>query len=107
MFLKVQQQFALIDCALSIQVQLRDSGASGRSQADDDCKVIAPGKVFVPVVPARMLKRDGFLANRINRVVLLYLWLLHRWQARARFSAMLLPPTESGLMCSVEKASGP
>ncbi len=38
--------------------------------------------------------------------VLLYLKLLQRWQARARFSAMLLPPAAIGMMCSSEKASG-
>jgi len=56
----------LIDDPLTVQVQRRDGGAADRGEANHHCVIIAPGKMFAPVMLARVKQRNCFLAERIN-----------------------------------------
>lgn len=66
MFADEQQEFALIDDARSIQIQLGDSRAANRCQANQQGEIVAPGEMLMPIVLARAKQRDQFTAERIN-----------------------------------------
>lgn len=67
MFADEQQEFALIDDAHPIQIQLGDGRAANRCQANHQGEIVAPGEMLVPIVLARVKQWDRFTAERINR----------------------------------------
>ena len=54
MFSDLDQRESQIHHALSIQFEPRDCGSADGSQANDSSLVVAPNKVLVPIISARM-----------------------------------------------------
>jgi len=66
MFVDEQQELALVDDTFAVQVQLRDGGPSSWGQANHQGVIVAPGKMLLPDVLARMKERDEFSGERIK-----------------------------------------
>ena len=66
MFADQQQEPSLVDDTPAVQVQRRDGGAANRGKANHHCVIIAPGKMFVPVVLTWVKQRDCFLTEVIK-----------------------------------------
>lgn len=66
MFADQQQEPPLVDDTLAVQIQRRAGGAANRGEANYYCVIIAPSKMFVPVVLAWVKQRDYFLTERIE-----------------------------------------
>ncbi len=111
MFANQQQEPPLIDDALAVQIQRCDGGAANRGKANHHRVIIAPGKMFAPVVLARVKQRNCFLTEQINGgglVVFEIVTALARAceVIRIAFAANRERPT-SRKLCSSENASGP
>ena len=68
MFTVQQQQVAKVDYAYSIQIQVRDRGASYGSQAAEIKIIGTPGKMLTPIVLPRMEERNRLMRHRIKRI---------------------------------------
>lgn len=66
MLVDEQQQLALVHDAAAIQVKGRDGRAANGCEADQQSEIIAPREMLVPVVLARMKKRDNSLGEQVN-----------------------------------------
>lgn len=60
------ENFAQIDHADAIQLQSEKGRAACRRQADDEREVPIPGEMLVPILAARMKKRDVLFGQWIN-----------------------------------------
>lgn len=61
-----QEQLTLVYDAAAIQVECRDGRAANGREADQQSEIIAPRKMFVPVVLARMKEWNDSLGERVN-----------------------------------------
>jgi hypothetical protein len=58
---------AQIDDAFAVQGHGINSGTTGWRQAWQVCVIIVPGEMFVPIVTAWVIKRNGFSGGGIER----------------------------------------
>ncbi len=67
MFAGERHHLPQIDDAFTIQVQLFNGDTTCRRQADEQCAVGVPNEVFMPVIFAGMIERNGLPGSCINR----------------------------------------
>jgi hypothetical protein len=61
------EQAAQVDHAIAVEMQSLDGGAAGWCQANYQSKVVAPGKVRVPPIAARVVQRHLLAIDGIRR----------------------------------------
>jgi hypothetical protein len=61
------QELALVDDAFAVQAQFRDGGPTNRGHADHQRVIIAPDKMLVPSVLARVKERNSGAGEWVKR----------------------------------------
>lgn len=65
MLLERAEYLAQIDDSFSVQFEAVNGGASGRGQANYLGEIMVPGKVFCPMLMARVIQGDAIACDRI------------------------------------------
>lgn len=68
MFAESVKCAAQVETAFAVELQGYNRSASGWRAPDDEHKIVAPGEMFAPLLPARMKQRDICARHRVTRL---------------------------------------